>query len=89
MRRPVRTVGGSDIYVGCGGAQPYFATGIGGGGRACACGPCGKGEREGIRGMGAVENGRFAKMGTQPKDLVATRWVLTWKKVDGAKTVKA
>ena len=39
--------------------------------------------------MGAVKNGRLAKMGTRPKDLVDTRWVLTWKKVDGAKKVKA
>ena len=29
-----------------------------------------------------------AKCGTQPKDLVDTRWVLTWKEVDGEKTVK-
>ena len=29
------------------------------------------------------------KMGTQSKDMVDTRWVLTWKEVDGVKTAKA
>ena len=29
------------------------------------------------------------KPGTQPKDLVDTRWVLTWKEVEGEKTVRA
>ena len=28
-------------------------------------------------------------MGAQSKDLAGTRWVLTWKEVDGVKTVKA
>ena len=28
-------------------------------------------------------------MDTQAKDIVDTRWVLTWKEVDGRKTVKA
>ena len=29
------------------------------------------------------------KLGTQSKDLLDTRWVLTWKEVEGEKTVKA
>ena len=29
------------------------------------------------------------KTGTQSKDLVDARWVLTWKEVDGSKTLKA
>ena len=46
--------GASVICVGRRIVQPYFGAGIDGGRKACACGPCAKGESEGIIGMGAV-----------------------------------
>ena len=45
-----------------------------------------------VRGLVAREHFRVfspEKSGAQSKDLVDTHWVLTWKEVDGEKTVKA
>ena len=39
--------------------------------------------------MGAPPSFSPAQPGTQPKDLVDTRWVLAWKEVEGEKTVKS
>ena len=39
--------------------------------------------------MGGVQGFSSVKIGTQRKDFVGTKWALTWKEVDGAKTVDA
>ena len=89
VRRLLTTEGNRVICKGCRRAQPRNGAGIDGGGRPCASGPLREAEEGELDAWGQFEVSPPVQMGTQNKDVVDTRWALTWEGINSKETEKA
>ena len=89
VRRLLSTEGNRVICKGCRRATPRNGEGIDGGGRLCASGPLREAEEGELDAWGQFEVSPPVQMVTQNKDVVDTRWALTWEGIKSKETEKA